>query len=65
MDKWLILTGMGAAIRGRYEGTKAQVTQYCKEHYLPNGYKIVKDKEAYLEWREKGGKPCMNLLTTK
>jgi hypothetical protein len=43
-QKWLILTGSGAALRGRYEGTKAQVVKYCKEHYAAKGYKIIKDK---------------------
>ncbi len=43
MAKWIILIGGGVAVRGRYEGTKAQVTKYCKDHYLPHGYKIVKD----------------------
>ncbi len=43
MAKWLILTGDGGAVRGRYEGTKAQATQYCKDHYMPKGYKVVKD----------------------
>jgi len=43
MAKWLILTGEGKALRGRFEGTKAQVEKYCREHYLPRGYRIVKD----------------------
>ena len=43
MSKWIILTGGGAAIRGRYEGTRAQVEKYCKDHYLPKGYKIIRD----------------------
>ena len=43
MAKWLILTGSGKAIRGRYEGTKIQVEKYCREHYLPNGYRIIRD----------------------
>ena len=43
MAKWLILTGSGNALRGRYEGTKAQVEKYCRDRYIPKGYKIVKD----------------------
>ncbi len=43
MVRWLILTGGGVAVRGRYEGTKAQAVQYCKDHYMPKGYKVVKD----------------------
>ena len=46
--KWLILTGGGIAIRGRYEGTRAQVAAYCKAHYMPKGYKIIKDKTKEL-----------------
>jgi len=46
MAKWLILTGKGQALRGRFEGTKAEVAKYCKDHYMPGGYKIVKDKGA-------------------
>lgn len=49
MAKWLILTGSGVALRGRYEGTKAQVTKYCKDHYMPKGYKIVKDTGGKLK----------------
>lgn len=41
---WLILTGGGVALRRRYRGTKAQVVKYCKDHYMPKGYKIVEDK---------------------
>ena len=47
-QKWIILTGSGSVIRGRYEGTKAQVAKYCKDHYLPHGYKIVKDTSKKL-----------------
>jgi len=43
MAKWLILTGSGVAVRGRFEGTKAQVTKYCKDHYMPHGYKMEKE----------------------
>jgi|GEM_PF-4930439 len=32
---WLILTGGGTAVRGRYRGTRAQALKYCKDHYLP------------------------------
>ena len=41
--KWLILTGTGAALMGRYEGTREQVEQYCKDHYLPGGYQIEEE----------------------
>jgi len=40
MATWLILTGTGKTQRGKYEGTKKQVEKYCKDHYLPGGYKI-------------------------
>ena len=43
-EKWLILTGKGNALRGRFEGTRAEADRYCKDHYLANGYKIIKDK---------------------
>ena len=49
MAKWLILTGSGVALRGRYEGTKKQVQEYCKIHFLPKGYKIVKDTTKKLK----------------
>ena len=41
---WLILTGSGNYLRGRYRGTKTQATKYCREHYLPKAYKLVEDK---------------------
>ncbi len=43
-EKWQIRTGSGRALRGRIEGTKAQARKYAKDHYMPKGYKIVKDK---------------------
>ena len=49
MAKWLILTGTGRALIGRYDGTKAQVEKYCRDHYLPKGYKIVKDNTKKLK----------------
>ena len=49
MAKWVILTGSGMAVRGRYEGTKAQVVRYCKDHYLPRGYKIVRDNSKKIK----------------
>ncbi|MDD4985920.1 MAG: hypothetical protein PHQ43_09035 [Dehalococcoidales bacterium] len=48
MAKWLILTGGGGAVRGRYEGTREQAVEYCKAHFMPKGYKIVKDKTKKL-----------------
>ena len=45
---WLILTGGGEAIRGRYKGTRAQAVAYCKAHYMPKGYKIIRDKPIKL-----------------
>lgn len=49
MAKWLILTGGGRAVRGRYEGTRAQVEKYCSDHYMPTGYRIVKDTTKKLK----------------
>ncbi len=46
--KWLIMTGGGAALRGRYDGTLKQVQEYCERHYTPTGYKIVKDTSKKL-----------------
>ena len=43
MAIWLILTGDSKTIRGRYDGTKAQAEKYCRDHYMPKSYKIVKD----------------------
>ena len=48
MAKWIILTGGGGAIRGRYEGTKKQVEKYCRDHYMPKGYRIIKDTNKKL-----------------
>lgn len=46
--KWLVLTGGGGALRERYEGTRKQVKDYCKAHYMPKGYKIVKEVDIEL-----------------
>ena len=50
MAKWLILTGgPRGALMGRYEGTKAQVEKWCRDHYMPKGYRIVKDTTKKLK----------------
>lgn len=54
MAKWIILTGSGRAIRGRYEGTRTQVEKYCRDHYTPGGYRIIKDTGRKLEQGGKG-----------
>lgn len=48
---WLILTGDGAALRGRYQGTRKQAVDYCKRHYMPKGYRVV--KSVTLEYQSK------------
>ena len=41
---YLILTGTGDYLRGRFTGTRAQAKAYCKRKFMPRGYKIVLDK---------------------
>ena len=53
MAMWRILTGTGTTLRGRYEGTRAQAEKYCRDHYMPKGYRIVREtNKAFLaKWK--------------
>jgi len=42
-EMWLITTGTGKTVRGRYWGTKDDAKVYCDRHYAPKGYKIKAD----------------------